>query len=68
LERFSAERFVTREGEFFRYLCRDPDADATIGRLADIYASHLIAITNMIHQKNRNVRSFADAFKMRKDT
>jgi hypothetical protein len=68
LERFSAARFVIREGEFYRYLCTDADAEATIGKLADIYASHLIAVTNMIHQKNRNLRSFADAFKLRKDT
>jgi hypothetical protein len=56
-----------RDGDAYRYQSRDPATDATIGRLASIYASHLIAITNMIHQKGRNVRSFADAFKLRKD-
>jgi hypothetical protein len=68
LERFSAERFVVRNGDVYRYQSRDADTDATIGRLASIYASHLIAITNMIHQKSRNLRSFSDAFKLRKDT
>ena len=68
LERFSAERFVVRNGDLYRYQSRDPGTDAILGRLASIYASHLIPVTNMIHQKNRNLRSFADAFKLRKDT
>jgi hypothetical protein len=67
LERFSAEHFVVRDGDSYRYQSRDSATDATIGQLASIYASHLIAVTNMIHQKSRSVRSFADAFKLRKD-
>jgi hypothetical protein len=39
----------------------------SIDRLAQVYARHLIAVTNMIHAKPRRIRQFADAFKFRKD-
>jgi hypothetical protein len=68
LERFAAEGFLERDGETYRYQCKDPDVDRTIGELARSYASHLIAVTNMIHSKPRNMRSFSDAFRLRKDT
>jgi hypothetical protein len=38
-----------------------------IARLADVYARHLIPVTNLIHSKPRRIREFADAFKLRKD-
>jgi hypothetical protein len=67
LERFVAEGFLERNGEHYRYFCKDPIIDRTIGELARSYASHLIAVTNMIHSKPRSMRSFSDAFKLRKD-
>jgi hypothetical protein len=67
LERFAAEGFLERSGETYRYQCKDPAADRTIGELARSYASHLIAVTNMIHSKPRSMRSFSDAFRLRKD-
>jgi hypothetical protein len=67
LERFSAEGFVTREGDLYRYDGKDPAADRTVAELARCYASHLIPVTNMIHSKPRGMRSFSDAFKLRKD-
>jgi hypothetical protein len=68
LERFASDGFLERDGETYRYHCKDPDADRTIGGLARSYASHLIAVTNMIHSKPRSMRSFSDAFRLRKDT
>jgi hypothetical protein len=67
LDRFAAEGFLTREGELYRYHAADPAIDRTIAELARCYASHLIPVTNMIHSKPRGMRSFSDAFKLRKD-
>lgn len=67
LERFTAEGFLKREGDLYRYDGNDPAADHTIAELARCYASHLILVTNMIHSKPRSMRSFSDAFKLRKD-
>jgi hypothetical protein len=67
LERFAAEGFLTHEGNLYRYGVIDPAIDRTINELARCYASHLIPVTNMIHAKPRSMRSFSDAFKLRKD-
>lgn len=68
LERFVADGFLERDGELYHYDGKDPAVDRTIGDLAQCYASHLIPVTNMIHSKPRSIRSFSDAFKLRKDT
>jgi hypothetical protein len=40
-----------------------------IDRLADLYAKHLVDVTNLIHSSlDRKAQQFADAFKWRKDT
>ena len=67
LERFTAERFLRRDGDLYQYDDKDPAIDRTIEELARCYASHLILVTNMIHSKPRGMRSFSDAFKLRKD-
>ena len=36
-------------------------------RLADVYAKHLIPVTNLVHAKPSGARAFAAAFKVRKD-
>ena len=51
----------------FRYDCATPEQRDLVDRLADIYARHLIPVTNMIHAKPRRIRQFADAFRFRKD-
>jgi hypothetical protein len=52
--------------------CYDPREDALrqrIDRLADLYASHLVEITHLIHSSlDRKAQQFADAFKWRKDS
>jgi DNA-binding MarR family transcriptional regulator len=67
IERFAAEGFVKREDDRYRYDCKDATLEETIAELAQRYASHLIPVTNMIHSKPRSIRSFSDAFKLRKD-
>jgi hypothetical protein len=40
-----------------------------IDRLADLYASHLVEVTHLIHSSlDRKAQQFADAFKWRKDS
>jgi hypothetical protein len=68
LERFAAEGFVKQEDDHYLYDCKDKTLEQTIAELARRYASHLIPVTNMIHSKPRSIRSFSDAFKLRKDS
>ena len=40
-----------------------------VDRLAEIYARHLVDVTNLIHSTlDRKAQQFADAFRLRKDT
>jgi len=52
--------------------CYAPDGEALrsrIDRLADVYASHLVEVTLLIHSSlDRKAQQFADAFKWRKDS
>jgi hypothetical protein len=52
--------------------CYHPREDVLrqrIDRLADLYASHLVEITHLIHSSlDRKAQQFADAFKWRKDS
>ena len=52
----------------FRYAPRDAGLVALIDKLASVYATNLIVISNLIHdQTQRNAVRFAEAFKLRKD-
>lgn len=61
--------------------CAPPDADCyryepvpeclreRIDRLADLYSTHLVEVTHLIHSSlDRKAQQFADAFKWRKDS
>jgi hypothetical protein len=52
--------------------CYRPREDALrerIDRLADLYATHLVEVTHLIHSSlDRKAHQFADAFKWRKDS
>jgi hypothetical protein len=40
-----------------------------IDRLADLYSTHLVEVTHLIHSSlDRKAQQFADAFKWRKDS
>lgn len=58
--------FLRAENGFYRYA---PPAGYTarIDAMADAYAHQLIAVTNLIHDKRRNIQAFSDAFKLRKE-
>lgn len=52
------------------YVYQPISADLTqmVDRLAEIYAKHLVPVTNLVHSKPRTrIQEFADAFRLRKD-
>ena len=59
-------------GECADAYCYRPDGAALserIDRLADLYATHLVEVTLLIHSSlDRKAQQFADAFKWRKDS
>jgi len=53
----------------YRYAPADAGLRERIDRLADVYASHLVEVTHLIHSSlDRKAQQFADAFKWRKDS
>jgi hypothetical protein len=62
-----ADGLLSCTEDIYRYECATPELRARVDRLAEVYARHLIPVTNMIHAKPRRIRQFADAFKFRKD-
>jgi hypothetical protein len=52
----------------YRYQPKSPELAEMVDRLADIYAKQLVAMTHLIHSKQKpRVQAFADAFRLRKD-
>jgi len=52
----------------FRYGPADDALNEALGRLAAVYASNLVGVTNLIHDATqKSAQRFADAFKLRKD-
>ena len=52
----------------YRYGPATPEFSQMLDRLAAIYAKQLVAITHLIHSKQKpRVQAFADAFRFRKD-
>jgi hypothetical protein len=66
LARLCADGLISYDNNAYRYA---PVADkaSLIDRLAQAYARQLIPITNIIHQKPRRIREFADAFKIKRE-
>jgi hypothetical protein len=58
--------FLAMENGLYCYAPR-PEDRRRIDALADAYAHQLIAITNLIHDRRRNIQAFSDAFKLRKE-
>jgi hypothetical protein len=52
----------------YRYAPADDALNEALGRLAAVYASNLVGVTNLIHDATqKSAQRFADAFKLRKD-
>ncbi len=62
-------RFIEPEApDGFRYTAESDHLTALIDRLADAYASNLVEVTKLIHERPRiRVQEFAEAFKFRKE-
>lgn len=55
--------------EGYRYDPADAGLRERIDLLADLYATHLVEVTHLIHSSlDRKAQQFADAFKWRKDS
>jgi hypothetical protein len=67
LARLCSEGLLNCQDGLYRYATEPVGQEHMIARLADVYARHLIPVTNLIHSKPRRIREFADAFKLRKD-
>jgi oligoendopeptidase F len=53
----------------YRYAPDDAGLRERIDQLADLYATHLVEVTHLIHSSlDRKAQQFADAFKWRKDS
>jgi len=53
----------------YQYQPGSPQLDARIAALAELYATHLVDVTHLIHSSlDRKAQQFADAFKLRKDS
>jgi hypothetical protein len=59
--------FFASDGNEYRYEPESPALAAAVDALAAAYRAHLVAVTHLIHSKpGRNVRDFAEAFRLRK--
>jgi hypothetical protein len=64
-----AVRCAAPAADSFRYAPAEENLGERIDRLADLYATHLVEVTLIIHSSlDRKARQFADAFKWRKDS
>jgi hypothetical protein len=58
---------LTQEADRYRFAPHSEELSKMVDLLAEHYRRHLIPITNLIHDKPRRIREFADAFKLKKD-
>ncbi|HSN32519.1 MAG TPA: hypothetical protein VLU41_07525 [Ideonella sp.] len=66
LERLRSAGLAERGAEGWRAATVGGPRAGTLARLVELYATHLIPITNLIHGKSSRIRQFADAFQLRK--
>jgi hypothetical protein len=59
---------LAAETPTYRYEPASGELRAIVERTADVYATQLVPVTNLIHSKPKTrVQEFADAFRIRKD-
>jgi hypothetical protein len=68
LERLATRGVALRGDDGYRAAALPEPTAATVQRLVQLYDTHLIAITNLIHSKPSasRIQQFADAFQLRK--
>ena len=68
LDRLCTAGLLILDNGTYRLEGVSPENAVLIQDLLTIYARHLIPVTNIIHAKPRRIRSFADAFRFRRDS
>ena len=68
LARLCAQGLLKRIAESYGYAGVATELTTMVDRVAEAYSRHLIPVTNIIHQKPRRIREFAEAFKFKKET
>jgi hypothetical protein len=69
LSQLEANGFLATAAGRYRYAPRNPGLDEAVSELASAYATNLIAVTQLIHNRpNASVLQFAEAFRLRKDS
>lgn len=67
IQQLRAQNLVEENNGFYRYWRSSEALGMIVDRLAQLYTTHLIPITNLIHSKApRRIQKFADAFDLRK--
>ena len=71
LKQLADRQFLVRDHDVeasYRYQPRSAELREQVDRLAQVYSTHLIAVTELIHSKAKSrVQEFANAFRIRKD-
>jgi hypothetical protein len=62
-----SNELAVSDGSDFHYQPRDAELVDLVDRLAQTYADSLVPVTKLIHERDRAILKFADAFKIRKD-
>ena len=66
LTELGVDGFLQQESGSYRYA--PPEIyKGRIDALAEAYTHQLIAITNLVHDKRRNIQAFSNAFKFRRE-
>ena len=69
LARLISQRLIVHEGDepWFRYHPESVEMEDLVTATSEIYARHLVPVTNLIHSKVRTrIQEFAEAFKLRR--
>ncbi|MDX2158436.1 MAG: hypothetical protein SFW09_18205 [Hyphomicrobiaceae bacterium] len=67
LTHLESEGLIIAGGSGYRYAASSAHAPM-VEQLAHAYTHHLIAVTNIVHDKPPRIHQFADAFKLRRRT
>lgn len=67
LSNLASKGFLASTEKGYHFACESKELETLVTRLSELYRQQLIPVTNLIHSKQRGIRDFADAFRLRKD-
>lgn len=68
LEDLARRGFLAKSGEGYRYDGSDRSRDAAVAELQEVYARRRVSLIGLIFSKpSETIRTFADAFRLRKE-